>query len=306
MELTDYGYTGQRLLDSGMGGIMDYRARFYSPYLNRFLQPDSIIPDESNPQSWNRFSYVRNNPILLNDPTGHRACGDGEEYDCDGYRNKSAPVPPSGGCGGPGQPRCSGDCNDNDLCGLNQNNNDTGEYSNLWIDTTLSPEAVTVLFSEIAWWKNALQLGNTGFTLSDLALAFGVAGIGLMLFAPTASIGGVSLVAGLGLLYLSNLANNTLSDLQTLETNLAVASGAYYQSDDNGNLTDTLIATKPVKLTAGNNMFNWGVNVDNKNVINHFQIPSYIPSLGPLSEFVNPQGLDEWIKIETWWHGFGG
>jgi len=36
---TDFGYTGQRLLDSGMGGIMDYRARFYSPYINRFLQP---------------------------------------------------------------------------------------------------------------------------------------------------------------------------------------------------------------------------------------------------------------------------
>jgi RHS repeat-associated protein len=68
---TDFTYTGQRLLDSGMGGIMDYRARFYSPALMRFLQPDSIIPDQSNPQSWNRFSYVLNSPIVFNDPTGH-------------------------------------------------------------------------------------------------------------------------------------------------------------------------------------------------------------------------------------------
>jgi RHS repeat-associated protein len=75
---TDFGYTGQRLLDSGMGGIMDYKARFYSPYINRFLQPDTIIPDQFNPQSWNRFSYVRNNPILFNDPTGHREYCDGD------------------------------------------------------------------------------------------------------------------------------------------------------------------------------------------------------------------------------------
>jgi RHS repeat-associated protein len=70
---TDFGYTGQRMLDEDMGGIMDYKARFYSPALGRFLQPDTIIPDQSNPQSWNRFSYVVNNPIRYNDPSGHCA-----------------------------------------------------------------------------------------------------------------------------------------------------------------------------------------------------------------------------------------
>jgi RHS repeat-associated protein len=70
---TDYGYTGQRNLDSGIG-LMDYKARFYSPYLNRFIQPDSIVPDPTNPQSLNRFSYVRNNPLTFIDPTGHWEC----------------------------------------------------------------------------------------------------------------------------------------------------------------------------------------------------------------------------------------
>jgi RHS repeat-associated protein len=99
---TDFGYTGQRLLDSGMGGIMDYKARFYSPYLNRFLQPDSIIPNPSNPQNWNRYSYVGNNPVLYNDPTGHdSACGSSySDPDC----NKLIPLkktnPPPGGDGG--------------------------------------------------------------------------------------------------------------------------------------------------------------------------------------------------------------
>ncbi len=47
-----------------------------SSYINRFLQPDSIIPSPANPQSLNRFSYVRNNPINSVDPTGHKECDD--------------------------------------------------------------------------------------------------------------------------------------------------------------------------------------------------------------------------------------
>ena len=50
---------------------MDYKARFYSPYLNHMTQPDTIIPDASNPQAWNRFGYVLNNPINYSDPSGH-------------------------------------------------------------------------------------------------------------------------------------------------------------------------------------------------------------------------------------------
>jgi murein DD-endopeptidase MepM/ murein hydrolase activator NlpD len=32
---------------------------------------DTIIPYENETQSWNRFAYVKNNPIIYNDPTGH-------------------------------------------------------------------------------------------------------------------------------------------------------------------------------------------------------------------------------------------
>jgi len=43
------------------------------------LQPDTIIPNPANPQSFNRFSYVGNRPINYNDPSGHNAeCGLGE------------------------------------------------------------------------------------------------------------------------------------------------------------------------------------------------------------------------------------
>ncbi|GAB1471733.1 hypothetical protein MASR2M66_26110 [Chloroflexota bacterium] len=68
---TDYGYTGQRDLDSGMGGLMDYKARFYSPYLNHMTQPDSIVPNPYNSQDYDRYAYARNNPLRYTDPTGH-------------------------------------------------------------------------------------------------------------------------------------------------------------------------------------------------------------------------------------------
>ena len=45
-----------------------------SPYLNRFIQPDTLTPGVSDPKAWNRFGYVLNNPINLNDPTGHWPC----------------------------------------------------------------------------------------------------------------------------------------------------------------------------------------------------------------------------------------
>ena len=47
-----------------------------SPYINRFIQPDTLIPGPSNPQSWNRYAYTFNNPIINNDPSGHcPVCG---------------------------------------------------------------------------------------------------------------------------------------------------------------------------------------------------------------------------------------
>ena len=138
---TDFTYTGQRKLDDGMGGVMDYRARFYSSALGRFLQPDSVVAgdrrqwaqtvndvansmfaplttnysnqkilDKQNrdnafiqshngsllnvsnnekkkakitgitldPQAFNRYTYVRNNPIRHVDPTGY------DDSDCGG------------------------------------------------------------------------------------------------------------------------------------------------------------------------------------------------------------------------------
>ena len=55
-------------------GIYHYGARFYSPYINRFLNADTIVPGYANPQSLNRYSYVLNSPLKYTDPTGHKPC----------------------------------------------------------------------------------------------------------------------------------------------------------------------------------------------------------------------------------------
>lgn len=52
-------------------GLYYYKARYYDPVLARFIQPDNVFPQADNPQSLNRYSYVLNNPLLYNDPSGN-------------------------------------------------------------------------------------------------------------------------------------------------------------------------------------------------------------------------------------------
>ena len=68
---TDFGFTGQR--DVPGTGLMYYRARYYHPALGRFSSADTLVPNPSDPQSLNRYSYVRNNPVKDTDPSGHFA-----------------------------------------------------------------------------------------------------------------------------------------------------------------------------------------------------------------------------------------
>jgi hypothetical protein len=61
-------------------GIYDYRARYYDPSIGRFLSADTIVPNPGDPQSYNRYAYVLNNPMRYTDPTGHRPTN-GCEYE---------------------------------------------------------------------------------------------------------------------------------------------------------------------------------------------------------------------------------
>jgi RHS repeat-associated protein len=52
-------------------GYYFYNARHYDPEIGRFVTPDTVIPRQFDTQSWNRFTYCANNPIIYKDPTGH-------------------------------------------------------------------------------------------------------------------------------------------------------------------------------------------------------------------------------------------
>ncbi|MEM8922821.1 MAG: RHS repeat-associated core domain-containing protein [Actinomycetota bacterium] len=69
---SDLGFTGQRHDDAL--DLIYYGARYYDPTIGQFTQPDTLIPNQLHSQDWNRYAYVRNNPITYNDPTGHEPC----------------------------------------------------------------------------------------------------------------------------------------------------------------------------------------------------------------------------------------
>ncbi len=113
---TDFGYTFQRNLPDT--GLMDYKARAYDPTLGRFIQPDTIIPGAGNPQAFNRYGYVKNNPINLNDPSGQRETGPCGAYGEDCHK-KHIIISGGGSSGSGGSGGSGGDGNN-----ANNGNND--------------------------------------------------------------------------------------------------------------------------------------------------------------------------------------
>lgn len=54
----------------------------------RFASADTIVPNPTNPQSFNRYSYTYNNPVNFTDPTGHLTQEEIENYF--GFSSKQA------------------------------------------------------------------------------------------------------------------------------------------------------------------------------------------------------------------------
>jgi hypothetical protein len=51
--------------------LLFYNARYYDSNIAKFVSADTIVPTPTNPQSFNRYSYVDNNSIRFVDPSGH-------------------------------------------------------------------------------------------------------------------------------------------------------------------------------------------------------------------------------------------
>ena len=66
----NYKFTGKER--DAESGLDMFGARYYGSSLGRFMTPDAPkFSEKSDPQSWNLYSYVSNNPMSREDPTGN-------------------------------------------------------------------------------------------------------------------------------------------------------------------------------------------------------------------------------------------
>jgi RHS repeat-associated protein len=68
-------YTGHEVIPDV--GLVNMNGRVYDPVLGRFLTPDPNVQFVADLQSYNRYSYVHNNPLRYTDPTGYFSFGIG-------------------------------------------------------------------------------------------------------------------------------------------------------------------------------------------------------------------------------------
>lgn len=66
--LTPRGFTGHEMLD-GLG-LVHMNGRIYDALLGRMLSADLVVQNPGSLQDFNRYSYVKNNPLTLTDPSG--------------------------------------------------------------------------------------------------------------------------------------------------------------------------------------------------------------------------------------------
>ena len=73
----------------GETGLDYFGARYMNSAQGRFTSPDAPFADQdpADPQSWNLYSYGRNNPLLYVDPTGNYVCADSVTTEqCDSFQ----------------------------------------------------------------------------------------------------------------------------------------------------------------------------------------------------------------------------
>ena len=163
------------------GSLEDFTFRRYSPVQGRWISPDPAgmgAADPSNPQSWNRYAYVLNNPLSYTDPTGLECVWDDGSFDsADDEKTGSA-----GGCAGQGGTWVDPDLFENAMLTNGQWNSNFGGWSgsanaNLaqnWVSPSggVSADAVnpnsilSSLSSDLSYGLNFTRSFFGGFTLN--------------------------------------------------------------------------------------------------------------------------------------------
>ena len=161
----------------GAIGLYYYRARWFDPRIISFNQPDTLIPDPSNPLDFNRYGYARYNPVRFRDPSGHAVDAGCETVGCE--MPKNPPLPPV-------DDQKNDDTNPNDLLitfpedgGFCIGNNCSGgdSYKDFWRRTVLpmADDELARIFNPSIDWnkvdKFGLTVDITGI-LGDIASVF--------------------------------------------------------------------------------------------------------------------------------------
>jgi RHS repeat-associated protein len=89
-EFTDRGFTGHEMLDHL--GLVHMNGRIYDPHISRFLSPDPFIQFPGFFDSYNRYSYVLNNPLKYTDPSGYTSTVPKERGAWDFFKSMWRPI----------------------------------------------------------------------------------------------------------------------------------------------------------------------------------------------------------------------
>src|ERR1700733_3499674 len=64
-----YKFTGKER--DSESGLDNFGPRYYASTMGRFMSPDPFGGHYTDPQTLNKYAYVRNNPLRFTDPTGY-------------------------------------------------------------------------------------------------------------------------------------------------------------------------------------------------------------------------------------------
>jgi RHS repeat-associated protein len=172
--MTSLRYTGQRM--EGIG-LYDYGARWFDASLGRFIQADTIVPKPGDPQAWDRYAAMANNPVRYIDPSGHMADAGGGASSMgeDWWRKRQEKL----------EKKESSHPFDSSLGENNQNELTNGQKIGKAL-TTAFVETIIVLPTEAGLFITSLVLLNSGpagvlVDLAVISVEIGVADFGVSL-----------------------------------------------------------------------------------------------------------------------------
>lgn len=170
------GFTGHKT-DADIG-LIYMGARYYDATLGRFISADTIVQDPLDPQTLNRYTYTRNNPLSYVDPNGNSFFG----IDILIGAAVGALI------GGTTAELMGGDFLDGALAGAVTGAIFGGVTS--WIDAANAQAFNNMMTSGLGWMDAA------AFTAGELAVIYG--GAGAAAGALTASMNGTNVLQGAG------------------------------------------------------------------------------------------------------------